>query len=131
MKLLLSSVCSLGLLLASTHAIFQPDPQALVGHWEIDLTPENGLDDPTAIMIVKKVSDKSFSGTFYREGVKIREGRINTQRGIVYGALVSGDNSGDYNTSFYLKDGVLYGSTHAIDRGFLSVWTAVKKSDQP
>lgn len=76
-----------------------------------------------------KVDNKTFEGFFYREDVRIRQGKINTQSGTIYGALVSGDNSGDYNTAFYYKDGKLYGSTHALKRDFLAVWTATKKSN--
>jgi hypothetical protein len=66
-------------------------------------------------------------GEFYREGVQIRNAQINTQLGIIYGALISGDGTGDYNTTFYYKGGVLHGSTHAVNRNFLSVWTATKE----
>ena len=102
------------------------NPEVLIGSWKLDMTPENEKDANFAMMRIEKVENQSLRGVFYREGVKIRDGFINTQRGIVYGALVSSDNSGKYNSSFYYKDGVLYGSTHAIDRGFLAVWTATR-----
>ena len=104
-----------------------PDPSVLVGTWQLDMTPENPDDSNFAMMEIRQITDKGFEGVFYRDGVRIREGRLNTQRGIIYGALVSGDNSGEYNSSFYYEDGVLYGSTHAIGRGFLAVWTATKQ----
>lgn len=112
--------------------ILQTDTQkinsnVLIGTWKLDMTPENPNDENFAMMRIKKVKDNKLKGTFYREGVKIRDGRINTQTGTIYGALVSGDNSGDYNTSFYFKDGKLYGSTHALERGFLAVWVATKE----
>lgn len=112
--------------------ILQTDTQkinsnVLIGTWKLDMTPENPNDENFAMMRIKKVKDNTLKGTFYREGVKIRDGRINTQTGTIYGALVSGDNSGDYNTSFYFKDGKLYGSTHALERGFLAVWVATKE----
>jgi len=103
--------------------------QELVGTWKIDMSPQDKSDNNFAIMIIDKVAKNSIKGTFYRKGVKIREGRINTLTNHVYGALVSGDNSGDYNTSFYLKDGKLYGSTHSLKKDFLSVWEAVKEID--
>ncbi|MEM6632736.1 MAG: hypothetical protein AAF694_23900 [Bacteroidota bacterium] len=106
----------------------QADPEVLIGTWKLDMTPQNSSDENWAMMRVKKVSDKGFQGTFYREGVKIREGKLNTQTGTLYGALISGDNSGEYNSTFYYKEGKLYGSTHAVDREFLSVWTATKES---
>lgn len=100
--------------------------QELIGEWQLDMSPQNPDDENFAKMIVREVSDGSFTGIFYRDGVRIREGRLNQQTGTLYGALVSGDNSGVYNTAFYLKDGKLYGSTHAIGRGFLSVWVGEK-----
>ena len=54
-------------------------------------------------------------------GVKIKEGRISTSEGVIYAALISSDNSGTYNTSFYFKDDMLYGSTHSLDRIFSSM----------
>ncbi len=103
------------------------NPQELIGTWKLDMSPQDKTDNNFAMMHIEKIEGNSMKGTFYREGVALRNGLINTQRGIVYGALISGDNSGEYNTSFYLKDGILYGSTHAVSRGFLSVWTATKK----
>lgn len=107
----------------------QIDTNVLVGEWQIDMSPENKTDSNFAKMTITKVSKNQLQGYFYRDGVRIREGLINTQTGIIYGALISGDNSGEYNTSFYYKDGKLYGSTHAIEREFLAVWTATKKTN--
>jgi len=100
----------------------------LIGKWKIDLSPYDKSDSNYAIMIIDRVSKNSIEGTFYREGVAIREGRINVQNKNIYGALVSGDNSGDYNTSFYLENGKLYGSTHSLKKDFLAVWEAVKET---
>ncbi|PTX59447.1 hypothetical protein C8N46_10935 [Kordia periserrulae] len=105
------------------------DANILVGTWVLDMSPENPNDANFAEMMITKVANNTLEGFFYREGVSIRNGKINTQLGTVYGALVSGDNSGDYNTAFYYKDGKLYGSTHALERDFLAVWTATKKSN--
>lgn len=99
----------------------------LIGTWTLDMSPQDTTDSNFAMMRIDKIDGSGFSGTFYREGVELQSGQLNTQRGIVYGALVSGDNSGTYNTSFYLKDGKLYGSTHALGRNFLSVWIATKE----
>ncbi len=102
------------------------DTSVLIGKWQLDMTPENPGDANFASMEIRSVGDGSFEGFFYRDGVRIRDGRLNTQTGVISGALVSGDNSGTYNSTFYYKDGVLHGSTHAIGRDFLSVWTAIK-----
>lgn len=103
------------------------DVNVLVGTWKLDMTPNDKTDSNFAMMKIKKVEKKQFKGEFYREGVKIKNGLINTQLGYIYGALMSGDNSGSYNTSFYYKEGILHGSTHAVNRNFLSVWTATRE----
>lgn len=103
------------------------NPEALLGLWKLDMTPQNPDDDNFAMMEIVKIKDFEFEGTFYRKGVKIQNGQLNTSTDKIYGALVSGDNSGSYNTSFYLEDGKLYGSTHAIERDFLAVWVATKE----
>jgi hypothetical protein len=100
--------------------------QDLVGTWTLDMTPENDTDNDFAYMQITEVGPNSLQGEFYRESVKIREGRINTKLGIIYCALISGDNSGDYYTTFYLKDNKLYGTTHSEARDFLAVWTGTK-----
>ena len=98
----------------------------LVGKWKLDLSPQDKTDSNFAMMNITNVEGDTFNGEFYRKGVKIRNGQINTQLGIVYGALISKDNSGTYNTTFYYKDGLLHGTTHAIDRNFLAVWEATR-----
>ena len=98
----------------------------LKGTWKLDMSPQDKSDSNFAMMKITKVNDNVFKGEFYRDGVKIRNGNINTQLGVIYGALISGDNSGEYNTTFYYKDGILHGTTHAVGRDFLSVWTATK-----
>ncbi|MBW1295435.1 hypothetical protein [Aquimarina litoralis] len=102
------------------------DLQQLVGEWKLDMSPQDSTDSNFAMMRIDKITPKSVEGTFYREGVKMREGRVNTQLDVIYVALISGDNSGDYNTTFYYKNGKLYGSTHSIKKDFLAVWIAEK-----
>ncbi len=103
-----------------------PDPQVLVGEWQLDMSPEDPDDANFASMLIRKVGKSTFSGYFYRPGVPIREARIRISQGRVYGALLSGDNSGDYHSAFFFEDGRLHGTTHALERDFLAVWTAVK-----
>jgi len=102
------------------------NPNVLLGEWKLDMSPENKDDNNFAMMRITNVENKKMKGTFYREGVKLKNGQINTQRGIIYAALTSGDNSGEYNTTFYFDNGKLYGTTHALKRNFLSVWIAEK-----
>ncbi|RZN82890.1 MAG: hypothetical protein EVB11_06875 [Winogradskyella sp.] len=102
------------------------DLDVLKGTWKLDMSPQDLTDNNFAMMKITKVDKNTIKGEFYRDGVKIREGRINTNLGIIYGALISGDNSGEYNTTFYYKGGILHGSTHSVGKDFLSVWTATK-----
>lgn len=104
------------------------DINVLKGSWKIDMSPEDKNDANFANMEISEVSGKGFKGYFYRDGVKIRSGRINTQLGIIYGALISGDDTGEYNTAFYYRDGLLYGTTHSVNRDFLAVWIATKEN---
>ena len=104
----------------------QESTDALIGKWKLDMSPQNLTDDNFAMMEITRVKDSQMEGTFYRKGVKLKNGQINTQTGVIYGALMSEDNSGTYNSTFYMKDGKLYGTTHAVERGFLSVWIAEK-----
>lgn len=113
--------------LVSAQADTIADLKALKGSWKLDMSPKNKTDNNFAKMEITDIDGGRINGFFYRDGVKMREGLINTQTGVVYGALISGDNSGEYNTSFYYKNGVLYGTTHAIDREFLAVWTATRE----
>lgn len=104
------------------------DLNVLVGKWKLDMSPQDKTDSNFAMMKITRIEGNTFKGEFYREGVKIRNAQLNTQLEVIYGALVSGDNSGIYNTTFYYKDGMLHGTTHSIDKNFLAVWTAIKSN---
>lgn len=80
-------------------------------------------------MIISSVDKNSIEGIFYRDGVKIREGRIAISQGIIHAALISSDQSGTYNTSFHFNEGILYGTTHSLGKDFLAVWEAIKLSE--
>jgi hypothetical protein len=99
---------------------------SLIGIWKLDFTPNKSQDNNFAKMTITKIDKNQVFGEFYRDGVEIVSGHMNTQLDHIHVALVSSDNSGNYNSSFYLKDGILYGTTHAIERDFLAVWTATK-----
>jgi len=104
------------------------DVSVLKGNWKIDMSPEDKTDANFANMKISEVSNTGFEGYFYKDGFEIRSGRINTQLGIIYGALISGDGTGEYNTAFYYRDGLLYGTTHSVNRDFLAVWIATKEN---
>lgn len=99
----------------------------LIGTWKLDMTPDNPNDNNFAKMTINKIEKGKVYGEFYRDGVKMQYGVINKQTKKTTVALVSSDNSGSYNTSFYIEDGILYGTTHAIKREFLAIWTATKQ----
>lgn len=121
--ILLCMLCSYSLLGGTGQ---RTDPELLLGSWQIDMSPQDLSDENFALMRIEKLDGNSFEGIFYREGVRIQNGQINTQLSKLYGALVSEDGTGHYNTAFYYEDGLLHGSTHVIERNFLSVWTAKK-----
>ena len=125
------SLVALFAVLAAYRSVDPPstpiDTNVLIGTWKLDMSPQDLYDNNFAMMRIKKIDGMQMKGIFYREGVVMREGQLNTQTGTIYGALISGDNSGEYNSTFYYKDGKLYGTTHAIERGFLAVWTATKE----
>ena len=98
--------------------------KVLLGEWRLDMSPQNTEDNNFAMMRITDVTGNTLKGTFYREGVQLKNGQINTQTGVIHVALTSGDNSGQYNSSFYYKNGKLYGTTHALKRNFLAVWVA-------
>lgn len=132
MKKLHISIIAL-IILSTSYSVAQSDAldlTQLLGRWKLDMSPQDSSDDNFALMEITGIDDNTLVGTFYREGVKIQEGAINTQSGRIYAALISGDNSGQYHTSFYYEDGLIYGSTHAIDRGFLSVWIASRDNEE-
>ncbi|MDC6387968.1 hypothetical protein PP182_04715 [Maribacter sp. PR1] len=70
------------------------DLNVLVGKWKLDMSPQDKTDSNFAMMNITKIEGNTLKGEFYREGVKIRNAQINTQLEVIYGALVSGDNSG-------------------------------------
>jgi hypothetical protein len=100
----------------------------LIGTWNLDLTPEDTTDNINAILKISQINDSKIEGYFYSEFSTIKNSTINIQSDKTYVAFVTNDNSGIYNTSFYLQDGKLYGTTHAVERNFLSVWIGIKSN---
>ena len=128
-KLAFLLILLLSIPMSTTAQSKDTDPTVLVGKWKLDMSPQDKTDSNFAMMDFTKIEGNTFKGDFYREGVQIRNAQINTQLGIIYGALVSKDKSGTYNTTFYNKDGSLHGTTHSIDRNFLAVWVATRIDD--
>jgi hypothetical protein len=129
MKLITFVTC-LYILTAFNHAAAGSEAQKdtlLIGEWKLDMTPNNPDDNNFAKMSINKIEKGRVYGEFYRDGVKMQNGVINRQANKTTVALVSSDNSGSYNSTFYLDGDMLYGSTHAIEREFVATWTATKQ----
>ena len=94
MKTIVLGMFSLLFILFIPEARAQDNPEVLLGAWKLDMTPQNSSDDNFAMMKITSVKEGKMKGTFYRKGVKLQKGQINTQTDVIYGALVSGDNSG-------------------------------------
>jgi hypothetical protein len=100
------------------------DPNRLVGTWRVDLRPTPDAPPYYQTFVISSVKDDRLSGTFYN--TEIRDGRTNKDWGAaVYFAFTTNDGSGAYHTAGRLtSNGRLEGTTHAVGRGFLSVWSA-------
>lgn len=101
-----------------------PSAEPLIGAWRVDLTNKPGDEPYYAEMVITAVKDDRIAGTFY--GSPMEKGRITRDWGTVRFAFVTRDGGGGvYNHSGELVDGrLLRGLSHALDRDFLSVWTA-------
>ena len=128
--MLLSAVA---LMLAASAALADPATVApvpadpLIGKWRVDLTasPAEGKSGRYYTeMEITSVDGNRIVGTFY--GSPMEKGRINRSWGSVRFAFITHDGGGGaYNHSGEFVDGrLIRGLSHAVDRDFLSVWTA-------
>lgn len=95
---------------------------SLIGQWKVSLHSSTGEVMGTTMFVITEAGPKSLQGTFY--GSPTRQPHLATFKGAIYLAFVTSDQNSVYHTTVRLSDARLEGSTHAIDRGFLSVWTA-------
>lgn len=102
----------------------EPDAAGLVGTWSVDLRPTPDADPYFQEFVVSEVDGNTFQGTFY--GTALENGRINRDWGDLRFAFTTDDGSGAYHTSGTLVGDELTGTTHALGREFLSVWTATR-----
>jgi hypothetical protein len=101
--------------------------EPLLGQWRVDLTstPAEGVKGRYYTdMVIDSVKGDRVTGTFY--GSRMENGRINRTWGGIRFAFVTRDGGGGvYHHSGEMVDGrLIRGLSHAIDRDFLSVWTA-------
>jgi len=103
------------------------DESALVGAWRVDLTSQPGDAPYYSEMVVTTAAGGRITGTFY--GSPMENGRVLRDWGTVRFAFVTRDGGGGvYNHSGELVDGrLLRGLSHALQRDFLSVWTADRR----
>jgi hypothetical protein len=99
----------------------------IIGPWRVDLTasPSEGKAGRYYTdMVITSVEGNRITGTFY--GSAMEHGRINRSWGSVRFAFITRDGGGGtYHHSGEFVDGrLIRGLSHAIDRDFLSVWTA-------
>lgn len=100
---------------------------ALVGVWKVDLRPTPDAEPYFQTFKVRAVERGRLQGRFY--GTEVENALTNVDWGRVCFAFVTRDNSGEYHTAGELVDGKLRGTTLAVGRNFLSVWTAEKQSN--
>ncbi len=101
--------------------------EPLLGQWRVDLTPspaEGVKGRYYTDMVIDSVKGDRVTGTFY--GSPMENGRINRSWGAIRFAFITRDGGGGvYHHSGEMVDGrLIRGLSHAIDRDFLSVWTA-------
>lgn len=113
-------VCTTALVSAQS-----PDPAALVGTWQVDLTPKPGAEPYFQKLVITEVNDSTFTSTFYYDS-EIQEARFNADWGALTIAFFTADGSGPYNTAARLEGDLLKGTTHSIGRDFVALWTARK-----
>ena len=114
---------ALPLWLGSAPAPAPVDPSALVGTWTVDLRPTPDAPAYTQPFRVSAVHDDgTLDALFY--GAPVQVARYNADWDVLHVAFVTRDNSTRYLHAARLVDGQLHGTTHAVERGFLSVWTA-------
>ena len=103
------------------------DPSQLIGTWKVDLRPTPDADPYLVNMTITSVDPDAgtFEGTFY-SGAKMTSTQFNVEWSGVSFAFVTQDGQTEYATQGTLRGGRLSGTTHAISRDFLSVWSGVR-----
>lgn len=128
-RLRVAGVAGLLLIAVASAAAGPPDPQQLVGSWTVDLRPTPDADGYFQEMVVESVEEGRLTGSFY--GSPIRNSHLNLAWGAVRFAFVTDDGSGEYHHSAVLADERVEGTTHSVQRGLLSYWTATRVGAEP
>jgi hypothetical protein len=104
------------------------DSSQLIGKWKVDLRPTPDADPYLVNMTIKSIDAEAgtFEGTFYN-GAEMTSTQFNVDWSGVSFAFVTKDDQTKYATQGTLRGGRLSGTTHAISRDFLSVWSGQKR----
>jgi len=100
----------------------------LIGRWDVSLFYDpDSPPAPTELVISDIHEDGTIEGTFYQS--PFSSGRATKRGDVVIISVITSDGSGDYTTSGRLyPDARFEGQTLSTGRGFLTPWTAVRKS---
>lgn len=97
---------------------------ALYGSWTVDLRPTPDAEPYSQPFVAMPSDSLAFGGTFY--GSPLETAVSNDDWGDLRIAFTTSDGSGVYHHAAVLREGVLHGTTQAMGRGFLAVWTATR-----
>lgn len=99
-----------------------PNWVALIGEWKVSLRSSSGRLMGTTTFVVSEADGKTIKGSFY--GSPLRQVHTASVDGTLHFAFITSDVNSLYHGTARFAAGRLEGSTHALDREFLSVWTA-------
>lgn len=98
------------------------DWNSLIGEWKVSLRSSSGEVMGTTMFLITEANGKTVRGSFY--GSPLRQVHVASVDGTLHFAFTTSDVNSLYHGTARFAAGRLEGSTHALDRGFLSVWTA-------
>jgi hypothetical protein len=103
----------------------QSGGELLAGTWTVDLRPTPDAPAYTQSFLVVADTSAPFQGSFY--GSPVQNVVVNQDWGALRIAFTTSDDSGVYHHVAVLDGTRLEGTTHAVGRGFLAVWTATRE----
>lgn len=104
-----------------------PDPQVLLGTWDVALYFSASAPPSATVMEISAVNeDGTLAGTFYQS--EFEQGRYRLTSDSVVFTVITSDSTGPYATSGRVQaDGRIEGQTLSTGRDFLMAWTAQKR----
>ncbi len=102
----------------------EPDPDVLIGSWDVALYFSADAPPSATVMEITAVNaDGTLEGSFYQSAFETGRFRRDGESWII--SVITSDTSGIYATSGRLgPDGMIEGQTLSVGRGFLMAWTA-------